>query len=61
MEQSGTSEKNFRLNFSQSAKGNFSAEWTCRADTIEELTSRTEEVKQYALEQLKILNGGKVE
>ena len=58
MEQTNTSDKTFRLNFSQSAKGNYSAEWTVRADTIEELTQKNEEVKIYATEQLKILNGG---
>ena len=57
MEQNGTSEKNFRLNFSQNTKGEFFADWTTRADTIEELAQRTEEVKQLALAQLEILNG----
>ena len=57
MEQTNNSEKNFRLNFSQSAKGTFAAEWTVRADNITELAQRNEEVKQLALEQLKILNG----
>jgi len=61
MEQTNNSEKNFRLNFSQSAKGIFAAEWTVRSDEIVELTKRNEEIKQYALEQLRILNGGKVE
>lgn len=51
-------EKNFRINFSQTAKGVWNGEYTCRADTIEELTKRVEEVKKLALDQLKILNSG---
>ena len=35
--------------------------WSVKADTNLELAQRNEEVKQYALDQLKILNGGKVE
>ena len=51
-------EPNYRLNFSQSVKGIFTVDWTCRANNIEELKIRNEEIKEYALSQLKELNKG---
>lgn len=51
-----TEEKNMRLNFKQTAKGIYYAEWTIRANTIEELKARNEQVRDYALEELKKLN-----
>jgi len=58
METSGTTEKTFRLNFKQNTKKEFFAEWTVRADTIEELKDNNKMVKDVALIELKTLNGG---
>jgi len=57
MEQTNTSEQKFRVSFKQLAKGNFQAEWTVRADTIEELKTLTKQCKDYVLLELDILNG----
>ena len=57
MEQTNSSqEPNMRLNFKQSAKGQFQTEWTVRADCIAELEARNNQVKELALAQLKKLN-----
>lgn len=57
MEQTTASESKFRVNFKQSAKGSYQAEWTVRADTIEELKTLHEQCKNYVLLELDILNG----
>ena len=57
MEQTESTEKVYRINFSQIANGTWKGEYTARADTIEELTQRVTELRALAEEQLKILNG----
>lgn len=57
MEQTETTEQNLRVNFKQTSKGFFYCEWTVRADTIENLKKRNEELKKYILMELDILNG----
>jgi hypothetical protein len=51
-------EKNMRLNIKQGAKGTFTGEFTVRADSIEELKARTDEMRDHMLSELKKLNGG---
>ena len=56
MEQTNIHEPYFRLNFSQLAKGNFTADWTIRGDTIEEIKQRQDEIKPFVIKQLNELN-----
>lgn len=53
---SGNTEKNYRMNFKQTAKGVWSAEFTVRADGINELKERFQLVKGYVSDELKLLN-----
>lgn len=57
MERTDTTEQNFRLNFKQTSKGFWYCELTVRADTMDLLKSRFEELKRYALLQLDVMNG----
>ena len=59
METNGTTQEPFmRINFSQNTKGMYFSEWTCRGNSIEEIKARNEQLRTYALEELKKLNGG---
>lgn len=57
MEKTETTEKTYRINFKQTAKGMFYCEWTTRADDITELKTNNEKVRDLALAELKKLNG----
>ena len=46
----------FRVNMKQLANGEYRADMTCRADSIEDLKKKFEEMKVYVLEELKKLN-----
>ena len=52
------SEPTYRLNMKQNSKGDFYADMTVRADNIEELKTKFEEMKEFVLSELKKLNGG---
>lgn len=53
-----TQEKSMRLGLKQTSKGYWYAELTVRADTMEELDAKLAQLRDYALKQIKILNGG---
>lgn len=52
METTQNNENKFRLNFKQTAKGDFYGEWTVKADTIEELKSNEIAIEQLFKERL---------
>ena len=57
MEQNGlVTEASYRVNMKQTSKGEFYADMTCRADNIEDLKKKFEEMKVFVLEELKKLN-----
>ncbi len=51
-----TEEKSMRFAIKSTAKGFYYAEWTVRADTIEEIKAKSELLRDYALVELKKLN-----
>lgn len=51
-----STEKNFRVNYKQSAKGTWTAEFTVRGDGINELKERSDMVREEVFTQLKLLN-----
>jgi len=59
MEKNGTVvEASFRVNMKQTSKGDWYADMTCRADTMDELQAKFENMKVYVLSEIKKLNGG---
>lgn len=52
-----TTERNYRVNFKQTSKGFWYAEFSTRGDSIEEVRDRTQELKKEVLLQLDALNG----
>jgi len=58
MENDGSTEKTFRLNFKQNSKREFYCEWTTRGNSIEELKENNKLIRDIALEEIKTLNGG---
>ena len=55
-EEDSTEEKTMRFGIKSTAKGFYYADWTVRADSIEEIKAKSEELRQYALDELKKLN-----
>ena len=51
-------EATYRVNMKQTSKGDWYAEMTCRADSIEDLKTKFEEMKVFVLAEVKKLNGG---
>ena len=51
-----TEEKTMRVNFKQTAKGYWYAEFSAKADTIEEVEAKVKELRALALNQVKDMN-----
>ena len=55
-ENNSTEEKSMRLGIKSTAKGFYYGEYTVRANTIEELKARSDELRVHMLDELKKLN-----
>ena len=60
IEVSAVGESPYRLNIKQSVKGQFTCEFTVRAESMEQMEKRFAEIKAFALTQLETLNAGNV-
>ena len=49
-------EANYRVNVKQTSKGDWYADMTCRANTIEELKKKFQEMKEFVTLEIKKLN-----
>ena len=55
-EVSGIGESPYRLNVKQSVKGQFTCEFTVRAESMEQMEERFKAMKEFALKQVDSLN-----
>ena len=53
-----TREKDLRVNFKQTSKNHWYCEFSVKADTIEELKAKSQQLRDYAVAQVNKLNGG---